>query len=337
MLLTLAVLVSLSAAPEVREPKELMAILEKSTRHYEVVSVKSPPRQWSQQALLSMYPRAEATLDEPRLDPDGMIRETVVPDGLEALLQPVEAQFQAKAFAEAERGYERVLAKFPKSYLVTLSWGDAALFDGRPEVALARYRTGQKLNPLDHRGHFYEGTALVALGKPKEALDAYARALARRPHAQFVIEGVDARSQKLGIKLRTTPFLPQARVDERGDGFQVAVADPRWVAWGMCKAAWIGEVEARNVPQPEKRRPTMTEERECLVQLLAVYMTSADRKKRPDPQLEWLVKVQQAGLLQAFIVYELVARMEPHVTLTADPAGLSAIEQYVRTFVFERP
>lgn len=313
-----------------------MDLLEKSPRTYQVDTVEKAPAQWRQQALLTMYPRAEHQLDEPRLGADGVISEASHPPELTSLLEPVEAKFEAKEFAEAEKAYAALLKKYPGNFMLTLSWGDAALFDRRPEVALERYRAAQKLNPIDHRGYFYEGTALVALGKPKEALDAYAKALARRPNAQFVVEGVDARGERLGVRVRTTPLLPGARVDAKGEGFQVSLADVAWLPWGMCKAAWRGEVAARNVADPEHYRPTMTEERECLIQLLAVYRVQTEHKKQPiDAQLEWLKKVQQAGLLDALIVYELLSRAQPHVTLTLDAKGLSAIEQYVRRFVFE--
>ena len=97
---------------------------------------------------------------------------------------------------------------------------------------------------------------------------------------------------------------------------------------------WLGEPSARLIEGPH--RLSMEEERECLVQLLAVYLSSPDRKQKPDAQLEWLVRVQKAGLLDPFIVYELVARSKPHATLTIDERGLEGVQKYIRTFVFEK-
>ena len=280
------------------------------------------------------YPRADSNLGEPVREADGSLHEAVQPPDLEALIAPIEVHYEAKDFAAAERGYAGVLKKYPTNYMVTLSWGDAALFDRRPQVALERYRAGQKLNPVDHRAPFYEGTALFALGKIPEALNAYARALALRPHAEFVIEGIDARAQKLGVSVKTMPLLPQARVEATTDGYRIDVANVRWMPWGMCKAAWLGEPSARLIEGPH--RLSMEEERECLVQLLVVYLSSPDRKQKPDAQLEWLVRVQKAGLLDPFIVYELVARSKPHATLTIDERGLVGVQKYIRTFVFEK-
>ncbi|MCU0695474.1 MAG: hypothetical protein MUC96_02965, partial [Myxococcaceae bacterium] len=89
-------------------------------------------------------------------------------------------------------------------------------------------------------------------------------------------------------------------------------------------------------PTPERlRRLTLTEERECLIQQLAVYLSDPKRKKDPEPHLERLLKVQKAGLLDVFIVYELLSTSEPHITLTTDAQGLAALEQYIQRFVFE--
>lgn len=334
MLLTIATVALLHASPRLREPKDLMAIMEKSPRTYDVNLIDTPPRQWAQQALLVAYPRPDSVLSEPVREADGSLHEAEQPADLETLLAPIEVDYEAKDFAAAERGYAAVLKKYPTNYMVTLSWGDAALFDRRPQVALERYRAAQKLNPVDHRARFYEGTALVALGKIPEALDAYAGALARRPHAEFVIEGIDARRQKLGVSVKTMPLLPQARVEPATDGYRVDIADPRWLAWGMCKAAWLGEPSVRPMEGPH--RLSLDEERECLIHLLAVYLSSPDRKQKPDAQLEWLSRVQKAGLLDAFIVYELIARVNPHATLMIGEQGLAAVQKYVRTFVFEK-
>ncbi|MCU0699190.1 MAG: tetratricopeptide repeat protein, partial [Myxococcaceae bacterium] len=252
--LALAVSAVLLAPPPVREPKELIAIVENSPRTYAFKTVERVPEQWRQQAFLTMYPQSASALSEPRLGPDGRVSEAPVIEELDALLAPVEEKFEARAWAEAEKGYAALLEKYPNHYALTLNWGDAALKDGRPEVALKRYRAAQKLNPLDHRGFFYEGSALVALKKPKEALAAYARALARRPNAPYVLSAIDSLGDVLGIRVRTLRFLPAARVDPNGDGFDVSLADPRWMAWGLCKAAWRGEVSARTVADPQRWR-----------------------------------------------------------------------------------
>jgi tetratricopeptide (TPR) repeat protein len=313
-----------------------MQILEASPRSYDIKEAGRQPAQWSQQNLAIMYPRGQPAFEVPTPGADGRITEARAPDGLREALAPIETLFEAKAYAEAEKGYEGLLRRYPGNYALTLSWGDAALFQGKADVALERYRAAQKLNPLDHRAHFFEATALFRLDKPKAALDALARALTRRPHAEFVLTALEGRSESLGITVRESPFLPKVRVTGDEQSYSVEVLEPRWLAWGLCKAVWLGEPSARTIKRPEgPHRITLEEERECLVNLLGVYLTDKTRTAQPDAQLEALVRVQKAGLLDAFIVYELLARGEPSITLATNDAGRAAVERYIKTFVFE--
>src|SRR6266404_4114746 len=55
------------------------------------------------------------------------------------LVPEKEPLFSQKKFAEAEKAYAALLAKYPGHYLAMLAWGECAEFTGNPKLALERY------------------------------------------------------------------------------------------------------------------------------------------------------------------------------------------------------
>ena len=333
MLLALIGLALCAGDKKTYGPREILAILEASPRKYEVHQPDSPVPQWAQQNAMVMWPQTRAPLEIVMKDGNQLVAGGHVPEAYE-MLREVEPAFQEKRYPDAEKGYARVVAKFPDDYMATLSWGDAALFDRRPAVALTRYEAGTKLAPLDHRGWYYKGNALLALGKKKEAIDSYVKALALRPRHFPMLTGLESREATIGLRVSSPVFLPQARVGMSGDDVVItSVASPHWLAWAICKAVWLGEASFRKEQLgSEEHRFSMEEERMCLFNFIAAYLTR-DKKEPADPAADRIVAVQKAGLIDALIVHELGTRQFENIVATADDKGRAAMETYVRKFV----
>jgi tetratricopeptide (TPR) repeat protein len=257
------------------------------------------------------------------------------PNEIDEMLKKVEPLFEEKDYLGAEKGYEQILEKFPADYSVQLDWGDAALFSGRPAVALTRYEKATRLNPADHRSWYYRGNALAALGKKKEAIDAWVRAIAMRPDNTMMLTGLEAKAAALGYAVRSRALLPSARVEPVKDGFRISVAikEPHWLAWGVCKAMWRGEPDHRKaMTGREKDTFSIIEEKECLVNTMAMY---ENRKKddAADPMVERMIAAMKAKLFAGYLVYEIASRVEPHVFLQQPPETQRVVEEYVRRFI----
>src|SRR5262249_42018894 len=117
------------------------------------------------------------------------------------LLAEAEPHYRQRHFDQAAALYERALKVQPDYYPALLDLGDLAQRRGDSEEALRHYERAVAVNPLDHRGHFLSGNALVELGRSAPALDAYARALSLRPRNPVVLDGIEARQQRLGVKV----------------------------------------------------------------------------------------------------------------------------------------
>jgi len=256
------------------------------------------------------------------------------------LLAAAEPAYRQRRFAEATALYRKALEVQPDYYPALLDLGDVALLAGEPEEALRWYERAVAVNALDHRGHYSRGNALVELGRVGPALDAYARALALRPRNELMLDGIEARQQKLGVRLVRDFFLPRgvARPAGRGVDILFDAARPHWVAWAACKGLWLGEAPHRQaLTGAADHRFTPVEETECLGALLQAYLrerVAGDSEE--EPELERLGQIAAAGLLPQLILYELASRTSPHATLLLDDAERAKVEQFVRRFAFER-
>jgi tetratricopeptide (TPR) repeat protein len=322
--------------PKSREPKEFLTLMEKSPREYKLSEWKEDSAQWRQQNLWSWYPK----LAEPAFVADveevngkrRLIDRRPAPEVMKEIVA-LEAMFEAKDFALGEKRYAALAAKYPKEYLVQLYWGDVALFDHRPEVALTRYVAAGKLAPVDYRSWLFRGNALRALGRLDEATTAYAHALTLRPHLALAEQILDGAGSQLGVRLSEQPFLPPVRLTPTSAGARLDLAQPtpHWMAWTFCKSVWALEPSARQAALgTELHSPNSIEERECLINFLATWLS---KKQGTDAAADFVDRVQKAGLLGEFIVYELLARQLPDVTVTLPEAARARIEEYVKRFV----
>jgi tetratricopeptide (TPR) repeat protein len=341
MPLSLVLALALAAdRPDFLSAGQMIKLMEASPRHYELAAEENAYEQWAQQNAAISWPEGQAPIDMVAVTPgpNGHPRVEPYPEPPEATaaLAKVEPLFEAKDWSAAEKGYAEVAAKFPGDYAAFLDWGDASLFGGKPEAALAHYDKAIALNPADHRGWYFRGNALAKLGRKKDALESYVQALARRPGNTTMLLGLEPAAEQLGYQVRPRSMLPRARVTAEGDGARIATAGtPWWMGWGVCKALWLGEADHRKaMTGAEKHVFTAVEEQECLANLIAIYRLEQKSKKSPaEPALDRLAAVSDAKLLNGYIVWEIASRISPNVYLQQAPDLQRQVEEYVRRFI----
>jgi hypothetical protein len=324
--------------PKLLSASEIVKLVKASPRKYDIDSEQNPYPQWRQQNALVTWPESHP--------PVPMVAYKTLPDGartpvpytrpqaIDTMLEEVEPLFEAKDYAGAEKGYEKILAKFPDEYSVQIDWGDSALFAGNAKVALERYEKATKLNPADHRSWYYRGNALAALGRKKEAIDAWVHAIAMRPENTIMLTGLEQKASALGYVVRPRSFMPAARVATTSEGAKItAVVSAQWLGWGLCKAMWRAEPSHRKaITGSETDTFSILEEKECLMALASGYSTKK-KGESADPVVERLLAAIDADVFHGYLVYEIASRVEPHVYLMQTPELQRQIEAYVRKFI----
>ncbi|HZA51395.1 MAG TPA: tetratricopeptide repeat protein [Myxococcaceae bacterium] len=327
--------------PSLLKPSEIFARLEKSPVIYKFETQPRMVPMETQRNARAFWPEQNTGVEFPVLEVGAngarSIRAYVPSPRIERLLREAEPAFQARDYLTAEKRYEEALRIDPTDYLALLGWGDAAFFRGDAAVALERYVRASRANPSDHRSWYYRGNALVELDRGADALDAYARALALRPRHAPMLDGIEVRAKRLGVRLRVDLFSPRASVIQNDDGSITirTVPEPHWVAYGACKALWMGEPSRRKEVLGTEEHPfTTMEETECLATLVILY--AAVRQggdAEAEPALDRLLEIAEAGLLDAFILYELGTRIWAHAVLMAPNPLLEEVAHLVRHFL----
>ena len=323
-------------------PSEIFERLEKSPITYKFETQPRMVPMETQRNARAFWPEQNAGVEFPVVDVGAngarTIRAYAPSPQVERLLREAESPFRARDYVTAEKRYEEALRIAPNDYLALLGWGDAAFFRGDPAAALERYERASRANPSDHRSWYYRGNALVELDRGADALDAYARALSLRPREASMLDGIELRAKRLGMRLRGELFSPLASVTQNSDGSItiLTVPAPHWVAYGACKAMWLGEPSRRKEALGTEDHPfTTVEETECLATLLIIYagLRENDDDAQEEPALERLREIAEAGMLDAFILYDLGTRIWAHAVLMAPESLREEVTQLVRGFL----
>ena len=321
------------------EPRDIIKLLEASPRQYEVKELESAVPMVRRRNADQFWPALKKPLDCVALKDGKRVVPCQMRPEVRRILEEAEPLYQEKKFVEAEARYAEALKISPNDYQVLLSYGDAAHFRGEFAIGLARYDKAVAANPHDHRGHFYRANALLELGRKKEALESYATAVALRPRHDLLRAGIEDRAETLGVKPRWDLLLPLANVSAAGDKIAVQVSlQPHWVAFAMCKAAWMAEPEYRKKRTGSATRVAFnsTEELECALNLLAIYVIELEKGAvEREPALDQLARIAEAKMLDDWVLFELATRVDPHLTVIQSKETRDALHAFILRFVLE--
>ena len=232
------------------------------------------------------------------------------------ILKSAEADFSRGDRDKARQGYERALLLDPQNY-------DAALFIG--DVYFKQHILGSagewfaqaiKIDPNRETAYRYWGDALAAMGKDDEARSRYIDAIVADPYNHRASTGLTNWLQRNKLTLNTVQLKDAAAVDRKDDQHinitldnnSLGKNDPNGIAWmvySMNRALWNGDKFKKEFPNEPKYRRTLKEEADSLSVMISVLKEQKDYKKKQknlDPGLQSLIKIQEAGLLEPFVL-----------------------------------
>jgi hypothetical protein len=138
----------------------------------------------------------------------------------------------------------------------------------------------------------------------------------RRPTVLGVLHGI---SERIGATIDDTPLSPRAVfVGPQDLAVQPGEANEWWFRYATCK-------------YPVKPW-TVQGETACLREAAGAYREK-HREKDVEPALERFLTADAAGLTDAYVVYEVGSRLDPHIVLRLPPAPRREVERYVRCCV----
>jgi tetratricopeptide (TPR) repeat protein len=270
---------------------------------------------------------------------------------------------------EAADAYAKGLALSPEYGPGWVNAGDAQFARKDYAGALGFYRKALALDPSLAQAHHFAADSLFKLGRLSEAEDEYVQALVYEPSYDEVWNALEIVGPKAGFRVhRPAISTPAGAVGDNVDGkVEIGVADPEWLQYLSCKAVWRHEDDYRKAklaaaPQRYARSLTIAgttypwsvaEEAECLHAYVVGNLSATEARLKEHgvgsgqaagvsrekvlaaaPELvRTLVQVEDADLLDGFILFALFGQRCPMALALFSDAERSQMERFVRKFV----
>ena len=258
------------------------------------------------------------------------------------LMNKGEAFFTQGKLDDAFKAYQKALVLDPKLYHAALFSGDVQMEKGDYAQAEVWYQRAITIDPTKETAYRYSATPLMKQQRFDEARDRYIEAFITEPYNSFTVAGFTqwARATNRPLAHPKIDIPTDITFDEKGDaninldaGALLGGKDDgsfAWISYGATRSTWHKEKFKQTFPGEGSYRHSLAEEADALRSVISVA-TSAKETKTLSPSLAKLKKLNDAGLLEAYI---LLAR--PDSGIARDhPAYLRANRDRLRRYVLE--
>lgn len=261
-------------------------------------------------------------------------------------MKAAEADFARGDYDKARESYSRALLLDPNNYAAALFIGDVYFKQQIYGSAGEWFSRAIKIDPNRETAYRYWGDALVAMGKDDEARTRYIDAVVANPYNQRSWTGLQNWLQRNKLQLNNIRLNDKGAVTEK-DAQNINItldssvdkndpSGPAWTAYAMERALWHGDKFKKEFPSEPNYRRTLKEEADSLHLMITVLKGQKNYAKmlpRLDPSLQTLIKIDEAGLLEAFV---LISRADADIAKDYDAyrnTNRDKVERYFAEFV----
>ncbi len=232
-------------------------------------------------------------------------------------MKAAEADFSRGDMDKAREGYLRALLLDPNNYEAALFIGDVYFKQHVYGSAGEWFARAIQIDPNRETAHRYWGDDLVAAGKEDDARGRFIDAIVAEPYKNRSWVGLTNWLQRNNLELNTVRLKNGAAVTVKDDkNINITIDDSSfrkkndvnglaWMTYGMSVALWHGDKFKKEFPNEPKYRRTLKEEVDSLGLMITVLKEQKDYAKKLrdlDPSLQALIKIQEAGSLEPFVL-----------------------------------
>lgn len=276
----------------------------------------------------------------------------IPPDGSEAgkysanqqaedAMRSGESFFSQGKLDEALAEYQKASKLDPKIYEAALYSGDVYLQKGEFDKAEIWYQKAIVIDPARETAYRYSATPLMRQKKFDQARDRYVEAFITEPYSRMALSGLIQWGQATGTTLAHPKFdIPEFEVGADGKakstislgslGDDSAMA---WIGYTATRSEWHEKKFAQTFPAEKQYRHTLQEEAEALRRVVAIAKELKGKNKKLNPQIETLMKLDQDGLLEAYILLAIPDRGIAQDHAAYLKANRERLRQYVIKYV----
>ncbi len=233
----------------------------------------------------------------------------------DAAMREGEAAFVQGDLDAALAAYQRALAGDPKLYEAALFAGDMYFKKGLPVKAAESYERAIAINPDRETAYRYSASPLMQAKQYEAARARYIDAIVAEPFNRLTWAGLNSWAGATGTELAHPQIeIPTSVTPLEGNKMTINInpgapgkddGSSAWMAYGISRSLWAPQKFAKEFPGEKTYRHTLREEADALGMVVeSVRAQMKDKKiKTLDPSLARLVKLQDEGLLEAYILF----------------------------------
>jgi tetratricopeptide (TPR) repeat protein len=255
------------------------------------------------------------------------------------LIQRGEAAFASGKMDEALTHYQNALKVDPRCYHAALFAGDVNMHGGNFPEAEKWYQKAISIDPYEETAYRYSATPLMKQEKYAEARDRYVEAYITSPYNRLAVSGMIQWGQITKTALSHPKVdVPEIKIGADGKANTTINLNPlvddgsmAWTSYVATRESWRTEKFAKEFPKESSYRHTLKEEADALRSVVSVAKTL--KPKKLNDQIATLAKLDQEGLLEAFILMAI-----PDPAIAQDhraylTANRDKLRRYVVTYV----
>jgi tetratricopeptide (TPR) repeat protein len=232
----------------------------------------------------------------------------------EALMEG-EAAFSKGEMERAIEHYERALKLDPKLYEAPLFIGDAFNTSGKKDKAYESYARAVAIDPDRETAYRYWGNVLMRDNKLKEAKEKLIEAVIAAPYTRVTWQFLGNWAERSQVRLSHPRIETSGSMSVEKDKTNITLdmnsidkndGSAMWMFYHTIRSLWIKEKFAKEFPDEKDYRHSLREEVDALGGVARVISESVKngkmKEKDLDPSIANLLKVHNAGLLEAYVL-----------------------------------
>jgi len=266
------------------------------------------------------------------------------------IMQRAEADFARGDLDKAQDGYLHASLLDPNLYEAALFTGDVFYKQHKPGSAGEWFKRAIQIDLNRETAYRYWGDALVSLGDLRTAREMFIQAVVAVPYGKNSWMGLNQWAERNKVKLNWVRLQDKSSVSQK-DGKNINITldsgfgkkdDPNltaWMSYSMERALWHGDKFKKEFPNEPKYRRTLQEESDSLHLMVTVLteQKNFDKKKKDlDPALLQLIAIDQAGLIEPFVLLNRADNEIAQDFVAYRSINRNKIYRYLDEFVFPK-
>jgi tetratricopeptide (TPR) repeat protein len=238
------------------------------------------------------------------IPPDGRRMTPSDHEDVATAMRDGESAFGRRLFDESFEAYSRAYQLDPKNYEAALYAGDSLFSRGLMNESLEWFARAATIDPNRSAAYRYWGDALQRLAKPSDARERFLEAVVAEPYAREPWLSLKLWAERNHVAVAHPRVLPPAPTDGRRAVFHRDDGTSHVLLHSEARREWRDGKFQAEFPDEPSYRHSLREEVDALGRVLCALAADvrSGATKRLDPSLATLIKIDEEGLLEAFVL-----------------------------------